>query len=121
MATLYAHFRDGGWGMFPTLLFGLLLLAAAGKYAVDPHRRYVPLLVALNVLTLACGALGFASGVIVTAGALDAVKEPTNISFLGVGESMNNIAFALVFVAMGALGLTLGAWKIARDPSPEHA
>ncbi len=120
MHSFYDHFREGGWGMFPTLFFGLMLLAAAGQYAMSPERRFVPLLVALNVLTLASGALGFTSGVIVTAGALDAVKEPTNISFLGVGESLNNVAFALIFVVLAALGMTLGAWKIARAPSLER-
>jgi hypothetical protein len=111
------HFQDGGWGMFPTLFFGLVLLAAAVKYAVTPERRFVPLLVALNGLTLASGGLGFVSGVITTANALaeSNMVQPTNISFFGVGESLNNVAFALIFVVVGAMAATLGAWKVAKQ------
>jgi hypothetical protein len=108
-------FRDGGWGMYPTLACGLVLLAAALKYALRPERRFVPLLVALNILTLSAGALGFVSGVITTARHLEGVGETrsTLVAFLGVGESLNNVAFALMFVTAGAIAVTLGAWKIA--------
>ena len=113
-ATL-EYFRDGGWGMYPTLVFGLVLLAAALKYALRPERRLVPLLVALNLLTLSAGALGFVSGVITTARYLEGVGETRSalVAFLGIGESLNNVAFALVFVTAGAIAVTLGAWKIA--------
>ncbi len=37
------------------------------------------------------------------------------IALVGVGESLNNVAFALMFVAAGAIAATLGAWKIARS------
>ncbi len=68
------HFRDGGLGMYPTLVFGLVLLVVAGRYATRPERRYVPLLVALNLLTLSAGALGFVSGVITTSRQLEALE-----------------------------------------------
>jgi hypothetical protein len=110
------RFHDGGWGMYPTLLFGVLLLGIAVKYAVSPEKRLVPLLVALNVATLVSGALGFVSGVIVTAHALssEGVTEPTNISFFGVGEALNNVAFALLLVMVATMASTVGAWKLSR-------
>jgi hypothetical protein len=37
------------------------------------------------------------------------------VAFCGIGESLNNVAFALLFVTVGAIALTLGAWKIARQ------
>jgi hypothetical protein len=116
MNAMFEHFRDGGWGMITTLFFGVLLLGAAGRYAVSPERRWVPLLVALTVVTLASGALGFTSGMIVTAQYVvrDHVAEPGLISLEGFGESLNNVAFALMFVVLAALGATVGAWRIAR-------
>jgi len=117
MATFLDHFRDGGWGMFPTLIFGLVLLGVAGRYAARPERRFVPLLITLNLLTMAAGALGFVSGVIVTAQYFERHDPPlpSSIPFLGVGESLNNVAFALIFVVVGAMATSLGAWKIARE------
>jgi hypothetical protein len=116
MNAMFEHFRDGGWGMITTLVFGVLLLAAAGRYAVSPERRWVPLLVALSVLTLASGALGFTTGMIVTAQCVvrDHVPDPGMISLEGFGESLNNVAFALLFVVLAALGATVGAWRVAR-------
>jgi hypothetical protein len=121
MATVLEHFRDGGWGMFPTLLFGLLLMVVAIRYAGRPEKRFVPLLVTLNLLTLASGALGCVSGVIVTAHAFEAASPPlpSSIPFLGVGESLNNVAFALLFVVVGAMAVSLGAWKIAQGHDAE--
>jgi len=117
MSTFLDHFRDGGWGMFPTLGFGLVLLAVAVRYASRPERRFVPLLVTLNLLTVASGALGCVSGVIVTAQAYERASPELSpsIPFLGVGESLNNVAFALMFVVVGAMATSLGAWKIARE------
>ncbi|MGO8992217.1 MAG: hypothetical protein ACLQVI_02740 [Polyangiaceae bacterium] len=121
--TLFDRFRDGGWGMYPTVLLGLLLLGVAVKYAVSPERRFVPLLVALNVATLVSGALGFVSGVIVTANALssEGITQPTNISFFGVGEALNNVAFALLLIMVATMATTVGAWKLTRDGVREAA
>jgi hypothetical protein len=115
MNTTLELFRDGGWGMYPTLVCGLVLVAAALKYALRPERRFVPLLVALNLLTLSAGALGFVSGVITTSRYLDRVGETRSalVAFLGIGESLNNVGMALMFVTAGAIAVTLGAWKIA--------
>lgn len=117
MSTIYDHFREGGWGMFPTLLFGLVLLAIAIRYAVRPERRFVPLLVTLNLLTITSGALGFVTGLIATARYFERAPklDTANIPFLGFGESLNDVAFALVFVVTGAMAVSLGAWKIARE------
>lgn len=116
MNSILEHFRDGGFGMIPTLLFGVLLLVVGVRYARTPDRRYVPLLVALNVLTLAAGALGFVAGVITTARYIDRVAHDNAgvIAIEGVGESLNNVAFALMFVVLSAMAVTLGAWKVAR-------
>jgi hypothetical protein len=115
MSATLGYFRDGGWGMYPTLVCGLVLLAAALKYALRPERRFVPLLVALNVLTLSAGALGFVSGVITTARYLEGVGETRSalVAFLGIGESLNNVGCALMFVTAAAIAVTLGTWKIA--------
>ncbi len=121
------HFREGGWGMFPVLAFGLLLLAAAVKYAVKPERRLVPLLYGLGVLTLSAGALGFVTGLMATANAIGTNPDFTShaglITIIGVGESLNNIAFSLIFVVLAAIAASLGAMQIARGKTekPEEA
>jgi hypothetical protein len=124
MNTFLEHFRDGGWGMFPTVLFGLLMLGVAVRYAINPQRRLVPLLLGLGVLTLTCGGLGFVSGVITTFHFVAISDIPGDkqgaIAMQGVSESLNNVAFALSFLTLAAASACYGAWTLARrvEPSP---
>jgi hypothetical protein len=116
------HFRDGGMGMFPISIFGLMLLAVAVRYAVKPARKWVPLLYGLGILTLSSGGLGFVTGLIVTAGAVgsnpDFQSRPGLITIIGFGESLNNVAFSLIFVTLAAVAACIGASQIAR--AKEH-
>ncbi len=116
MQRLMDHFQEGGWGMFPTLVFGVLLLAVAVGYARRPERRLVPLLLGLGTLTMSAGALGFVSGLITTCACISQVQaaETTTIALQGLGESLNNVAFALLFVVVAAIAASVGALKIAR-------
>jgi hypothetical protein len=117
MNNILEHFRDGGWGMFPTLVFGSFLLAMAVRYAAarraEDARRLVPLLVASGILTLSAGMLGFVSGVMVTCGAIAHVDNAPVIALLGLGESLNDLAFALIFMVTAAMAASYGAWRLS--------
>lgn len=121
------HFRDGGAGMFPILIFGVMLLAVAIRYAVNPAKKLVPLLYGLGILTLSSGGLGFVTGLIVTAGAVannpELHDKPGLITLVGFGESLNNVAFSLIFVTLAAVAACIGASQIARskENEPENA
>lgn len=113
--------RLGGFGMFPTLVFGLLTVAAAIRYAASPDRRWVPLQLSLGVLTLAAGGLGFVTGVIKSLLAVEQVgPEQRWIWMLGVGEALHNVALALALVTIGAIAASVGAMRIAhRAPAAD--
>ena len=116
------YFHMGGWGMYPTTIFGMVLLAAATRYAVRPDRRLVPLQVSLALLTFLSGCLGFVTGVIKSLNALDAVKpEQRWIWLLGVGESLNNVALALVLLVVASIAVAIGTLRVARAPLPARA
>ena len=107
-------FRDGGFGMFPTLIFGLVMVAAAVRYAVRPEARFLPLVWGLGALTVSSGALGFVTGLITTFHYVAAHDEPGNIALQGAGESLNNLASALIFVVLSSIAASYGAWKLSR-------
>jgi hypothetical protein len=114
---IYEAFRNGGYGMFPTLAFGLLLLAVAVRYAIEPARKYVPLLLSLGVVTVASGALGFVSGFIKSVGAITLSNDHSPIlSLLGAGEAANCIGLALTLVTLAALSTSAGAFRLSRRP-----
>lgn len=111
-------FREGGAGTIPTALFGVLLVVAAIRYALSPDKRYVPLLVSSGAVTLACGGLGFATGVVKSLSAADRVKDGERwILAIGVSESLQNLVLAFALVSLGAIAATVGAARIARSPA----
>ena len=110
-------FHEGGFGMYPTSIFGVMLIAASICYAMSPERRFVPLQVALGMVTLASGGLGFVTGLIKSTMAPGAVG-PDQRWVRGLGESLDNLALALALVVVGALAASVGALRLARAESP---
>jgi hypothetical protein len=109
-------FSLGGYPMWVTLLFGILSIGTAARYAIRPERRFVPLVVSLGSMTFLSGSLGFVTGVIKSLNALDLVPADKRwIWMLGVGESLTNVALALALVALATLAMIVGTWKISRD------
>jgi hypothetical protein len=109
-------FREGGWGMYPTTLFGLLLIGVAIGYAFDPARRRVPLIVSLGVMTLLSGGLGFITGIIraLHVSATGKFPEPPHVlAMIGLGESLQNVALALALAAIATLLACVGTMRIA--------
>ncbi len=104
--------ESGGWGMFPTLFFGVLSLAAAALFSVRPERRFIPLVVSSTLLTLAAGALGFVMGVIRSFEAILGAPDRA-MAMVGVAESGYCLALALVFAVLTLIATTLGSARIA--------
>jgi hypothetical protein len=111
-------FKLGGWGMFPTLICGVLTVAVSLRYAVKPERRFIPLLITTNVMTLVAGTLGFVTGLIATATYISQVEtaQVPLITVVGAGESLHNIALALILMMFAAIAATIGAFRSSRDP-----
>lgn len=105
-------FIAGGWGMYPTLIAGLALLAACIQYARRPEPRYVPLMLSLGLFTLMAGALGFATGLI-TMARFYSPDVPPAVLVAGVGESLHDVALALILATLGALLASIGALRAA--------
>jgi hypothetical protein len=98
-------FESGGWGMYPTSLFGFFLIAGATIYLVRPEPRFMHLALAFGVMTLASGVLGFSVGLVTTFNYLRQVprEEQLAIAGLGVGESLHNVILALMLVILSTL------------------
>lgn len=114
-------FKIGGWGMFPTAFFGVLLLGVASAYALRPERRWIPLLVANSIMTLLAGALGFVTGLMATTLGGVPAGEPGNrmlLSMVGFGESLANVALALGLCALATVvGMVGAARQAAQKPA----
>lgn len=116
-------FRLGGFGMYPTLVAGVLLVASAIRYAHKPEHEAPPLIYQLSVLTALVGTLGFISGVIHTfiACGQASPNELQNFVVVGTGESLCNIGLALVMLVMARIATSLGAYRWgSRGPAALH-
>ena len=103
-------FHQGGWGMYPTTIVGLLLVVAAVQYARRPDRRRLGIVHSLSALTLLTGTLGFVIGVIRSFTSLPGA-EPRDVGawvIVGVGESLNNIALAVMLLTIAAIATVIG-------------
>ena len=109
-------FRLGGWGMYPTLFVGVVLMIAAARFAMNPRGR-LHTIIALGVLTSFVSALGFVTGVIKTmlsAGEIDP-NAPGHVVIVGVGESLNNIGLGLCQLVIATLLVVIGLSRRARS------
>jgi hypothetical protein len=111
-------FRLGGWGMYPTTIAGLVLIAAAVQCARQPDVRRFRLVRHLSVLTFLVATLGFTTGVIktfVTASSADP-HELGGLVIGGVGESLNNIGLGLVMLVIAWIAASVGAYRAGSKP-----
>jgi hypothetical protein len=109
-------FHLGGFPMYPTALFGLLMVAAAIRYAMSPQQRFVPLQISLGIMTLASGGLGFVTGLIKSVSAIGNVSPDLRwIWTVGMGESLHNVALAFALVTVAAIAASVGALRLAWD------
>jgi hypothetical protein len=109
-------FRDGGWNMYPTSLFGFLFIAAAVLLVLRPERRFVPLVASLGLLTLGAGVLGTMVGVVNTFRYLLKVPaaEQFQVAALGCAESLNNLVLAMMLLVLAALLGSIAALRASR-------
>ena len=110
-------FIAGGWGMYPTLFAGLALLGTCLRYASRPDSRYVPLMATLGLFTLFAGCLGFVTGVMTVLRfyADMPVSEGPTVLYLGIQESLHNVALALLMSTLSAIAASVGAWRLSRQ------
>lgn len=109
-------FIEGGFGMFPVLIFGLLTLAAAARYAFDPERPRLRLGLALGavlVTTMLHAMLTDVAAVFahVADPALTPDAELTRTVFVGLMESTRP---GVMGGALLGLALVLSTVGVAR-------
>ena len=116
---MYEAFRNGGWPMFPILVLGILQIIAAGRYAVQPDARQLTVVRSLSQVTFTFGVLGTVLGMIHCLGSMDQVPVELigKITLLGLGESLSNIALALVLCVFSGLVTTIGGLRVAGSPA----
>jgi hypothetical protein len=114
--TLLGFMKEGGWTMWPILIFGLVCVGAAVHFARRPSGDRLACVGAMW-LTVLCAA---AHGMITDAAAVfHALADPTLFSdsqlvrvlFVGLKEASRPGALAGIFLTLGALVVTIGLFR----------
>jgi len=113
-------FRDGGWGMYPVVLWGFLLVASAVLLLLRPERRYFVLVTWLWLVTLGSGVLGTCVGIVKTFRACRElqVDEQLVIALLGCAEALNCTILALMICIFAGLTAAIAAGRAAWFKAP---
>ena len=109
-------FKAGGFGMYPTLLFGFLLVATAALFLLRGDRRAWPMMASLGATTFCAGLLGVCMGLMNTFRYLDQVTpaEKFNVAAAGTEESLHNLVLALILMVLAGLLASVGSFRHRR-------
>jgi hypothetical protein len=109
-------FIEGGWGMYPVLVMGLVLVGAAVRYALDGEPIRLRFITALAV-TLLCTML-HATWTCVAAvfGFLQTVAPPERVPTLmtGLMESTRPAALGGALLVLALTAVSIGAYRAGR-------
>jgi hypothetical protein len=105
-------FRDGGWGMYPLALFGVVLLGASVRFAWTPERRRLGFIFGMWATTLVQILHATWTDFAAVAHALQSeeIPEPMvmRIFFEGFKESTRPGMFGGVFLILALLFVSIG-------------
>ena len=106
-------FKAGGFGMYPTLVFGFFLVGLVALQALRRDLRHERVVVALTVLTIASGMLGAVTGICKSALYLDQVPKDEQLQTfaLGIQESLHNLILAFIIVVIAGLCYIAGVLR----------
>ena len=117
--------KEGGWGMWPVLLLGLVTLASAARYMARPERFCLPFIAALWVTLVVAVAHATVTDV---AAVFRYLEEPARapdgpvvrLLMMGLKESTRPAALGGIFLTLAPLFVAGGIyreWAASRRPA----
>jgi hypothetical protein len=127
MDRLLENWRDGGWGMWPILVFGILAILAAARFAWRGEHDLAAFVRWMLVTTGSSAVLGFTTGMQAVFNYLRR-EEPAEVAqvaewririlFEGTKEASNCLSLGLIMITLTCLLLAVG---YRRFPAPALA
>jgi hypothetical protein len=122
MDRLWARWEDGGWGMWPVLVFGVLALFGAARFAWRGEHGLTGFVRWMTLTTASSTLLGFVAAMQVVfnaivghdarieypAGIADAPEFRARLLFEGTKEAASCLSFGLILITLSCLLLAIG-------------
>jgi hypothetical protein len=112
-------FVEGGWGMYPVLVLGLILVGSAGRYAFDGEPVRLRFIGALSLTLLAFIATALTSDVAKVFWYLESPERVSDAMFLrilaeGLKESSRPALLGLPLLGVALILVTIGVYRVGR-------
>src|SRR3954468_12843617 len=116
--NLWEFVQEGGWGMYPTLILGLVTLWAAGRFAWTPERGRLGFIAALWATTLMQILHATLNDLAAVFHAMsDEERVPTEqlvrVFFEGLKECTRPAIMGGLFLVLGLLFVSIGLQRAA--------
>jgi hypothetical protein len=111
MITIWHHFQEGGWAMYPIFFIGLIAAGAAARFAWRGEHQLLGFIRWGIGATLSAGAFGFVVEMMRVLTASQSPDDPmlmARIVMEGSTEAANNPATALMFTVMVSVLVAVG-------------
>jgi hypothetical protein len=104
-------FRLGGWTMWFVLVFGVLAVGAAGRFALRGEHRLAAFIRWMTVTTVASALFGFLTAMIKVFTYVRFQAKPGERALIlveGIAEALNVPTFGMLFTVLACLLLSVG-------------
>ncbi len=111
-------FREGGWGMYPVLVIGLVLVWGSGRYALDGEPVRVRFITAAALALIVFSLEGMLTDVATVFWALSENKFPgepmSKILLMGLKESSRPGILGFLLLGLALVLVTIGVYRVGR-------
>ena len=112
-------FMEGGWGMFPVLVLSLILLASAGRYAMDGEPVRIRFITAVSLTLLAFIAAGVTAGAAKVLWFLESPERVPDADLprvfaMGMKECSRPAVMGLPLLGLALILVCIGVYRVGR-------
>jgi hypothetical protein len=114
-----SFFVEGGWGMYPVLILGVILVLSAGRYAIDGEPVRLRFVGALALSLVASIATALAANVGAVFFYLESPERVADNLFLrvlaeGLKESLRPAMLGFPLLGLALIAVSIGVYRVGR-------
>ena len=112
-------FMEGGWGMYPVLVLGVMLVVSAARYAIDGEAARLRFVTALSLSLVASIATACTADVAKVFWYLQSPERVPDALFLrilveGLKESSRPAMLGLPLLGLASIAVSIGVYRTGR-------